>query len=330
MTDLRNAVLATLAYYDIFDFPLTPLEVYRYLINPARIENRSDGVGEIQIGDVMTALDQLVTEERTVECNGYYMLSSDRLTIYEKRIAKEKIAAVKWKKLLRIAYWFQAVPFLKAVLVSGSMAMNNADEKSDFDVLVIARSGRLYTCRVILSFIASLFRARRKRYDLVAPDKFCFNHYITDQQLAIKHESLYNAQTYVNLRPMYVRGPVFEELYWENIWLNKYVYNFQPSFLYVRRTILPSRVLMAIARGGETILNTFVGNLLEKILRSYQQRRIRGNAATYAPGGRTLFDDLQLEFHPHSAERSIIERYNAAISHMGTFWNYNELDSGLT
>lgn len=329
MTDLRNSVLATLAYYDVFDFPLTALEVYRYLINPARIERQADGVGEIMVSDVISTLEELLSQSRIAEKNGYYMLSVERLPVYEKRIAKEKIAALKWKKLLRIARWFQAVPFLRAVLVSGSMAMNNADEQSDFDVLVIAKSGRMYTCRIFLSVIASLFRARRRRYDLVAPGKFCFNHYITDRQLTIRFESLYNAQSYINFRPVYVQGYILEDLYRENVWLNKYVYNFQPSFLYERRSVKNSRILAMIARMGELALAAFLGRVVEKTLRWYQQKRIRNNAVTYAPGGRTIFDDTQLEFHPHSAERSILGRYNAMISQLGTFWNYRELDSGL-
>ncbi|MEK7582711.1 MAG: hypothetical protein AAB452_02535, partial [Patescibacteria group bacterium] len=94
MTDLRNPVLATVAYYDVFDFPLTTLEVYRYLINPARIERQADGVGEIMVSDVISTLEELLSQDRIAEKNGFYMLSAERLSIYEKRIAKEKIAAL--------------------------------------------------------------------------------------------------------------------------------------------------------------------------------------------------------------------------------------------
>ena len=328
MTDLKNAVLATLAYYDVFDFPLTLLEIHRYLINPARVDKNIEGVGDVRLGDIDLTLKELITSGRAIERNGYYFLSQERTATYETRIDREKVAAQKWKKLLRIGYWFQVIPFLRAVLVSGSMAMLNTDEESDFDVLVIVKNKRMYTCRIMLSSVASLFRARRKRFDKVAPDKFCFNHYISDAQLKISNESLYNAQTYVNLRPAYVRGNVFEELYRENPWLNRYIYNFTPSFLYVRRMIRPSRILHAIAKIGEWLLGGFLGNFLETVLRGYQRRRIARNPVTYASGGRTIFNDAQLEFHPHSAERAILKKYNTTLTDLGTFWNYQELDSG--
>lgn len=329
MADLRNAVLATLAYYDVFDFPLTLIEVHHYLVNPARLEKNGEGVADISLLDVRTTLDALIGEQRAFERNGYYMLSRERSSIYEGRIAREKTSSHKWKKLLRIAWWFQAVPFLRAVFASGSLAIENADRQSDFDALVIVRFGRMYTCRMLLSLVASLFGARRKRYDRNAPDKFCFNHYLTDDHLRIEHESLFNAQTYVNLRPVLDRGGIYGEFYRENPWLNKFVYNFSPSLAYVRRCIKPSRTLTAVARAGEFILDSGIGDIVEGFFRWYQQRRIRGNAVTYAPGGRTIFSDTELEFHPHSAEREILDRYNATVREMGTFWNYSELDSGL-
>jgi len=328
MSELNNAVLATLAYYDIFDFPLTLIEVHRYLINPARFE-KDTIVGDISLHDIDGTLKGLCEEGRAHERNGYYMLSKEREVIYVKRIAYEKIAAQKWKKLLRLAYWFQAVPYIRAMFVSGSMAMHNTDDQSDFDVLTIVKNGRLYTARIFLSLMASMFGARRKRFDLVAPNKFCFNHYLTDQQLRIEHESLYNAQTYVNLRPIYTRGTAFDDFYRENPWLNQYVYHFKPLQGYVRRTVHHSNFLRSIARLVELILNSPLGTILEKILRWYQQRRIASNPMTYSSGGRTIFDNTQLEFHPRSAEKAIIEKYNATVRDMGTFWNYSELDSGL-
>jgi predicted nucleotidyltransferase len=329
MTDLRNAVLATLAYYDIFDFPLTLSEIHRYLINPARFEKNGTGIGDIFVGDIMQTLDQLIADGKIGMKYGYYMVHPDRIGIYERRIDREKISAQKWKKLLRLAKWFQAVPYLRVVFVSGSMAMQNATPESDFDVLVVIRQGRLYTGRIFLSLVASLFRARRKRFDLTAPDKFCFNHYITDHQLKIPHQSLYNAQMYINLQPILDLGDIFPRLYHENAWLNKFVYNFKPEPSSIKRSVHFFPFLNFIARVGEFILNSWLGDGVEMIFRRYQQNRIKGNTATYAPGGRTLFDDSQLEFHPHSAERAILERYNATVKEFGTFWNYSELDSGL-
>ncbi len=328
MPHLRNSVLATLAYYDIFDFPLTLFEINKYLINPARLNlNVKSSVFNIKASDIFSELDNMVKAGIIGHKNGFYFLPG-RDAVYELRMEREKIAARKWKKFLRIAKWFQAVPYLRGVMASGSMAICNTDKNSDFDVLAVVASGRLYTCRVFLSIAASLFGARRKRFDKIAPDKFCFNHYIIDRNMTIKHESLFNAQTYINLKPVIMRRDFFENFYSQNLWLNKYVYNFRPAYELARRSVKPSRTLRRIASLGEFILNNKFGDQLEGVLKKYQHRRIRSNPVTYEKGGRIVFNDNELEFHPHSFEARAIDKYNKTLKNLGIILPEDEKDSG--
>lgn len=323
---LRNSILATLIYYDILDFPPTLFEVYKYLVNPARINKVS--VDLISISQIEEGLENLLKTGLVGSKNGFYFLNG-REDICGLRIEREKIAAGKWRRLLKIANRFQAVPYLRSILASGSMAVNNTDNESDFDVLVIARSGRLYICRIFLSLVASLFRARRKRYDAVAPDKFCFNHYITDANLNIKHESLFNAQTYVNLKPVLIDQKVLNDFYASNVWLNKYVYSFRPPGEFVGRSVATNHILRVAARLGEIILNTRLGDWIEKKARNYQQKRIKNNPATYEAGGRVVFNDTELEFHPRSFEAVVIKKYNQGLRKLGIIPFIEEKDSGL-
>ncbi len=328
VSDLRNSILATLIYYDILDFPLTMLEVYKYLINPGRLSANS-AVGTISLDQIAEDLGGLASSGRIASKNGFYFLPG-RDALYELRIAREKIAVLKWKKFLRIAKWFQAVPYLRAVLASGSLAIGNTGHNSDFDVLTVTKSSRLYTCRIFLSLAASLFGARRTRYERTAPDKFCFNHYITDGNLNIAHESLFNAQTYINLKPVLARNGIFGRFYAENIWLNKYVYNFKPAGEFVLRKVSSNFLLLGIARAGEFILNSFLGAKIEDWAKGYQQKRIKDNPVTYESGGRVIFNDKELEFHPRSFEAFAIGKYNANLKRFGIISHTEEKDSGLT
>jgi len=249
--------------------------------------------------------------------------------LYELRIEREKIAAQKWKKFLRIAKWFQAVPYLRGVLASGSLSINNTEHESDFDVLLVVRSGRLYSCRIFLSLVASAFRARRTRYERSAPDKFCFNHYITDGNMNIKHESLFNAQAYVNLKPVLVADGIFSRFYTENIWLNKYVYNFKPAEEFVLRKVFYNPLLSFVGSVGEFVLDSSLGDKFENWAKKYQQKRIKNNPTTYESGGRVVFSDNELEFHPRSFEAFAIDKYNKKLKQLGTITYAEERDSGL-
>lgn len=324
---LRNSILATLVYYDIFDFPLTLLEVNKYLINPGRLV-KDPALGTISLSQTAENLESMVNNGSVGLKNGFYFLSG-RDSLYELRIEREKIAAQKWKKFLRIAKWFQVVPYLRAVLASGSLAINNTGHESDFDVLSVVKSGRLYTCRLLLSLVASVFGARRTRYERSAPDKFCFNHYVADRNMNIKHESLFNAQTYVNLKPVLVANGIFSRFYAENIWLNKYVYNFKPAEEFVLRKVSRNFLLSLVGRTGEFVLNSSLGDKFENWIKKFQQKRIKNNPATYERGGRVIFNDSELEFHPRSFESVAIDKYNKKLKQLGIIPNIEEKDSGL-
>ena len=325
---LRNSILATIVYYDILDFPLTLFEVNKYLVNPGRL-SKNPVLGTISLVQIAEDLEGLTNVGLVGSQNGFYFLSG-RDALFDLRIEREKIAAQKWKKFLRIAKWFQVVPYLRAILTSGSLAINNTGQESDFDVLTIAKSGRLYTCRIFLSLVASLFGVRRTRYEKSAPDKFCFNHYITDGNLNIKYESLYNAQTYANIKPVLVKNGIFSRFYTENIWINKYVYNFKPAEEFVLRKVSSNFLLSGIGRAGEFILNSYLGDKIEDWAKKYQQKRIKENPTTHESGGRVIFNNNELEFHPHSFEYFAIDKYNKGLKKLGIIPYVEEKDSGLT
>jgi hypothetical protein len=87
--------------------------------------------------------------------------------------------------------------------------------------------------------------------------------------------------------------------------------------------------LSGVAWIGEKILNTFVGGIFERMVKWVQQRRIRENPITHEPGGRVIFTDEKLEFHPRSVETLIISRYNELIKNVNRLSRVKECDSGI-
>ncbi len=328
-TYLRNSILATIIYYDIFDYPLTLVEAHKYLVNPGRISRIDGGIGEIKLSDIKDGLDRLVYPGIINQKNGFYFLNG-RSDLYELRIERDKISARKWKKFLWMAKFLALAPYLRGVFASGSMAIDNTTEESDFDILIIIRSGRLYTCRFFLWAISSVLGIRRKKNQTIAPDKLCFNHYITDDNLYINHESIFNAQTYINLKPVMTKSDLSDQFYAENLWLNNYAYNFRPQNNFIRRSIKPSSMFLALARISEFIIDSFPGDIVERILKYGQQKRIKRDPIIHESGGRIIFTDQELEFHPHSFEGFVIEKYTTNLKRFGIIPHIDEEDSGLT
>ena len=304
---MRQAVLATLAYYDILDFPLKAEEVFNCLIKV----NGDDSDKPTPI-DIRCALDQLVLEKIISAANGYYFLS-DREYLVPLRLKKEKISRRKMVRARRAVRWLAFVPYVEAVFASGSLGLGNCDELSDLDVLVITKHGRIWTARLLITGFLSVFGLRRKPRQKIAPDKICLNHYITDASLTIPFHSIYNAQTYLNLKPLLVCDPgLFAEFQKKNPWIGDFLYHpwqvgYDPAI-----TIRLSR----FARAVSAILKIFFPAWLEGRVKRYQIRRITHNPLTSHPVGHVVYDDEQLAFHPDSPEPVILEKYQAKLNEL--------------
>lgn len=325
---LRSPILATIVYYDTFEYPLTLLEVYKFLINPARIYKLTGGLNDIDLGDISEELDRLVSSKILSTKNGFYFLNG-KDEFYLQRIEKHKTAERKWKKFLKLVKYLSLAPYLRGVFASGSMAIDNTTEESDFDVLVIAKSRRLYTCRLFLWLISSMLGSRRKRNEKIAPNKLCFNHYLTEDNLALVHRSIFNAQTYVNLKPVMIEPEMIDRFFVSNLWLNEYIHNFKVQKEFAGRSVKAPFIFKFFVQIAEFILNSFLGDYLEKVLRHFQQKRISNNPATYEPKGRVVFTEGELEFHPRSFEGVVIENYNKGLKNLGITSYIREIDSGL-
>ena len=100
----------------------------------------------------------------------------------EKR-RQEVLRDKKWRKFLRLARWFKYIPFGELVFGTGSMAVGNVKEDSDFDVLVRARRGRIFTVRFISKVLfRALGAARKPRHTRAEQkNKICLSHFFTDE-----------------------------------------------------------------------------------------------------------------------------------------------------
>ncbi|MBU4284788.1 nucleotidyltransferase domain-containing protein [Patescibacteria group bacterium] len=330
---LEKSIITTITYYDVLDYPLTGFEVFKYLINPLHIvellgvvsDTEIEPIGKIELIDVLEVLKNRNLSFYIEEKNGFYFLKGNG-EIIKIRIERQKISDEMWKKTKKIVKWLQFIPYIKMVAVSGSLAMYNAKKESDIDLLIVAKNKRIWTAR----FMATLFFQiiGERRYGKKTAGRFCLNHYIADESLKINFPSLYNAQTYAHLVPI-LEGEkgIYNKFQQENNWMNNYLafYDFQK--LKNQQSIKINSLLRFIARVNEIILNTFIGNILEKILRFFQKRHIKKHSSQNQGEGRIVVNDNQLEFHPDSPEAGIIDKYNQKMLELG--FEIIEKNSGL-
>jgi len=320
MNDLEKSILSTLVYYDVLGCPLTGWEVFKYL--------NKKGDFEVDLNKILNILDNSSELSKFInQKNGIYFLKG-RQKIVKQRIQRQIISDKKWKKAKRIIRFLQLIPYIRMVAVSGSLAMNNAKEESDIDLLIIAKSGRIWTCRAFTTLFIHIIGQRR--HGNLTKNRFCLNHYITDQSLKIPWQSLYNAQTYAHLVLVWERKGLYKKFQKANQWVNECLVNYPIIEKGYLTTIESNKFFESIRKLREKIFNTWFGNILEYFLKKIQEGKIKREPLTYKSGGRVTFNDKQLEFHPDSPEKKILEKYNRKMIKLGFKGLGTEEDSGLT
>ena len=323
MTPLEKSILATIVYYDTLNLPLTQMEIFKYLIKITPEQKLS----KINLFNIITLLESKELKRFIESKNGFYFLKG-REKLIKQRIKKQKITEQKWKIAKRIIWIMQSIPFLKGVIISGSIAMGNTKKESDIDVLIITSKNRIWTTRAITTLLLHLLK--RRRHNNLTKDRICLNHYITEKSLNIIHRSLYNAQTYAHLIPVLeLENFNLKKFYQKNKWIKNYLFFIFSEKNLIFRKSKHSFLLNFFRKSLEYILKNPLGDLLEKITKIIQVFRIKRDKLTYAKGGRIVINDMELEFHPKSPEKIIIENYNKKMRELGFPELGNQKDSGL-
>jgi hypothetical protein len=210
---------------------------------------------------------------------------------------KSNLLQRKWQKFLRIRWIFSFIPFLDFVLIAGSMALKDVNEDSDFDVIIGAREGRIFTVRAFCVFIFGLLGLRRKgtNHEGAASDKVCFSHFVTSKsyRLSPPHNDYWKV-LYENVVPVYGRERAVENFFKANSdWISrKGVFNEE----HWKRKNLNVVGLFFEFILQKWLLGWFFEKFVKRIQLHYIKKGIKNGALGYKP--RVRYDDKELEFHP--------------------------------
>jgi predicted nucleotidyltransferase len=210
---VKQDILATLAYFDLFDYPLTQTEIAQFL----KISYCTEEFAE--------DLYSLATENWIFRFDEFYSLQ-DNYSLVQRRREGNTRARSMLKTAERIAGFLSTFPFIKGVAVSGSLSKNFADENSDIDFFIITEKNKLWLARTFMHCFKKIAMLLKKE------DWFCMNYYIDEEMLQIKEKNIYTATEIATLLPL--RGiRVFNEFFNQNIWSKKFLPNHSLRISYV-------------------------------------------------------------------------------------------------
>jgi len=297
LTILEKSILTTVAYFDIFKFPLTKEEIFESLWR-ADIQNDAP----ISRTDFEKALNRLVPA-RLAKQQGFYSIDSPNI---EEKIAQRKqnyLDCLEKHKIARKnARLISRFPFVKAIFICNNLAYNNARDSADIDYLIITRTGQIWTARFLITSFISLLGRRPGKTN---KNKICLSFWLTEDSLNLQ-ELLYAEDIYLHfwlkqLMPVWDPENFLEKLWRANPWLKwrlPHAQQYAPNHLKsvaLRNTKLPLRGTRLSLRAERSNLHLKLENLLQKL----QYKLFSDNIKKLAQENNSdvIISDKMLKFH---------------------------------
>lgn len=303
--NLSEAIARTIAFFDIFDFPLTAFEIWLYLWRP-------ESEKEIAVSAVIEILenDELL-KKKTGKKEGFYFLSG-REEILEERRRRYNYADRKFRRARRAAKLFRFIPWIKMVALGNLIGGRNLKKEGDIDLFIISEPGKIWLSRFWAAGLAALLGWRPR--GAKTKDRICLSFFAAADSL--KMESLllkedgrlfdpYFCYWLAFLTPLYDPDNFYDKLIAENLWLKNFLPGWRP--LFCQNKIFPPALVW---RRGFTFILGRGGELVKKIQLKIMAKEIK---ELMNKDEAVVVNDQILKFHTNDKREEYKKRWREKI-----------------
>jgi hypothetical protein len=278
------SVLRAVTYAALFDYPLT-LQQLRDSLDVVADE---DAILQWwRIGPLLQA---------TVDYRDGLFFPRGRADLALTRTRREAFSRQMLERDRRILSFVSAMPFVRMVALSGSLAHLNAEGVADLDLFVITRGRRVWSVTLTILIVARLLGWRKR---------LCLNYVISRRQMAIEPADLFSANQIIHLRP--IAG---WQTYKRFVDANPFVAARYPNFAYHAVGLMPR----AGTRWLERVLSLGFAQLAEPVARALYGWHLRRRSTTWQSSEQVRLERECLKLHTSSHRASTLARYEAALS----------------
>jgi len=284
------AIARSVLYASLFEYPLTLAQLRQTLIESTQTPT------EILATYAASALLQASVEHR----DGFFFPRGQYALVQERRRreARSRRFLGRHKPLLAL---ISAMPYVRMVALSGSIAHLNLDGGGDLDLFIVTRGRHVWSVTVAVLVLAKLLRQRRL---------LCANFVVSDERLALEQQDLFTASQIIHLKPL-----AGHDVYCKLVAANPFVTRFYPNFHTADARTFQFRG-RSVAAGGKAMLEALFAwpsAGVEWICRAaYHAHLVRQSASWRSPEQVRLEPDY-LKLHTQSHRRSILERFDRAV-----------------
>ena len=177
--NLRRAIISVIAFFDLFEYPLSAFEIWKYL-------DRRIDFSEIfeALNKELAALSPVIENKR-----GFYFLRGREHNIITRQ-KRYNYANQKIKIARRFSRIFSFWPFIQLIAVSNLVGDHNLRDESDIDFFIIISAKRIWLSRFFCAGFAKLLNSRPRANN--KKNKICLSFYITENNLNLDKLKLEN------------------------------------------------------------------------------------------------------------------------------------------
>lgn len=274
---MNSTLLRTLAYADIFDYPLTGKEIHYWAIGESRPNVRAT--------------------------NQFHTLPNRQHLVGLRRNKQQwnlqKIALAK-----RVGKWLQHLPTIQLIAITGALAMNNADKNDDIDLMIVTSPNVLWLTRILVVMLTEILGIRRRPPNslFLIPDsnnKICLNLWLDETALSvpIAQRNLYTAHEVAQAKCLWSRGDTYKKFLSANSWVNNYLPNIKIPQVKSVSSLITNHLSLI------TVMESLAFKLQYWYMRSKMTReRVSPHYAF---------------FHPRNTQAWVMREYNKRLKKLG-------------
>lgn len=216
MNEYDYLVLLTLSYSSCFSFALTADEV----INRLPLAPKKLVFSQKKIRESLKKL----TKQALIQSDGQYFYLQKKDLISRKKRAK--FVSAKKKRTEEFVKLASKIPFVQAIVLTGSTAVDNAQKEDDLDFMIICKKNTLWICRFLL---IALTKLKDKRPKKEKDNAWCLNLWLDENDLTIdeNRRSLYEAYEILQMKFVFDRKNYKKRFLNANAWLRNYLFNYE-------------------------------------------------------------------------------------------------------
>ena len=227
------------------------------------------------------------------------IIPQEQLIIINQSMINQKLNRSRLKKTKILSQVLACFPFVRCVILNGSLAQNKSKQSSDIDLLIITKTKRIFSARFFIVLFSSIIGIKRSRdTDHDHSGKYCFNYFLIEDYLQIptgRGEKIdqYCADNYSHSLFLAGSPEIFNKFFEANTKLfQKYGYKSQ------KIEIKSSRGNRCLVSLFQQFIELFFGNWFEDSVKKYQIKRIKNDPITRLYPDLIVYNDCELRFHP--------------------------------